>query len=330
MRDIFTFSIILGCALPSFPSPFHRLRFFTTDSYAKHHLKLQKLFDDVFSEARLQAQHSTPKAVATGKKVRAFELYGEGTIIAGEPLHDLFKLRSLTSVFANDTFDMLDHKDALLRLSRPPPSTAHPARLRSGPPDLGDRALELLQLAVRLPKSKYQAEAEKYDEATVQELRVFLQDPLVRKAPIWRAAFKAQPPRRTRQRLAAAAGAVLHAQNQDHGYERDDDFRAEVLYILTWCAPGRKSCRRKRGIRRGMRDTSWKAGRRSAVTCKVRKHFATLLNHRMECLLRWRLAAREEKRPCIQARFLASGSGPTSPACCRQRPASCLGLGGTS
>ena len=117
-REAMTFNIILGCALPSSPSPFHLLRFFTTDSSAKHHLKLQKLFDDVFSEARLQAQHSTQKAVATGKKVRAFEPYGEGASIAGEPLHDLLKLRSLTSVCANDTFDvLLDHEDALLRLS---------------------------------------------------------------------------------------------------------------------------------------------------------------------------------------------------------------------
>lgn len=73
----------------------------------------------------------------------------------------------------------------------------------------------------------------------------------------------------TSQRLAAAAAdAVLHARNQ-----------------------GRKSCRRKRGIRRGMKDTPWKPGRRSAVTFQVRKHFRTLLDHRMEGLLRWRLAA---------------------------------------
>lgn len=153
-------------------------------------------------------------------------------------------------------------------LSRPQHVPAA-GQARVDPPELRGKALELLQLAVKLPKSKYQAEAGKLAPSVSAELRNFLQHPNVQKAPVWLTTFHAIPPRRTSQRLAAAAAdAVLHARNQ-----------------------GRKSCRRKRGIRRGMKDTPWKPGRRSAVTFQVRKHFRTLLDHRMEGLLRWRLAA---------------------------------------
>ena len=186
---------------------------------------------------------------------------------------------------------LLDHKDALLRLSRPQHVPAA-GQARVDPPELRGKALELLQLAVKLPKSKYQAEAGKLAPSVSAELRNFLQHPNVQKAPVWLTTFHAIPPRRTLQRLAAAAAdAVLHARNQGHGYSCDEDFRVEIQRILDWYTPGRKSCRRKRGIRRGMKDTPWKPGRRSAVTFQVRKHFRTLLDHRMEGLLRWRLAA---------------------------------------
>ena len=49
-----------------------------------------KLFQEVFPEARLAAQHATPKGLTEDRKVRHFELYGHATIIAGEPLHDFF------------------------------------------------------------------------------------------------------------------------------------------------------------------------------------------------------------------------------------------------
>ena len=95
------------------------------------------------------------KALASGNKASKLDPYGEGMIIAGEPLHDLLRLQSLTSVYANDSIDMLlDHKVALLRLSRVPISTAAAIPWRD-PPLLSGQALELLQLAAKLPKSKY-------------------------------------------------------------------------------------------------------------------------------------------------------------------------------
>ena len=159
-------------------------------------------------------------------------------------------------------------------------------------PQLSAKAVELLQLAVRLRKSKYQTQSEQYQQAKKEQLCQFLQHPFVRDAPVWHATFQAAPPRRTLQRLANAAGAVLHDRSQGHGYANDEDFRAEIECILTWYTPGRKACRRKRGIRRGLKDTPWKPGRRSAVTFMVRKHYMTLLNHRLQGLLQWRLAAR--------------------------------------
>ena len=150
-----------------------------------------------------------------------FDLYGESGIIAGEPLHDFFKLRSLTSVFASDTFDMLlGHKDALLRLS-PAPFEACDPRPREPPalPNLTPRAIELLGLAVR--------------QEDVQLLvKDFLQHPLVREAPAWRSNFHATPPRTTLQRLANAVGATLHTKNQGHGYQTNDEFRVEIQNIL--------------------------------------------------------------------------------------------------
>ena len=84
----------------------------------KHHNKLRNLFQSTFPESKLAPLHKTPKAHAHGFEIRPFDV--ETTIIAGEPLHDLFKLRSITEVFACDREDLLaDHKDALNRLSRP-------------------------------------------------------------------------------------------------------------------------------------------------------------------------------------------------------------------
>lgn len=204
-------------------------------------------------------------------------------------MHDLFKLRSLTSVFANDAFDMLrDHQDALSRLSRPvPPDPAVVPDM----PSLSRAGEKLLQLAVANPRKKYEQAAQAFSCPAQQSLKTFLQHARVLDSPIWKHIFGAVPPRRTLQRLAMTCGAKIHPNNQSHGYQREQDFEQEVRRILRWYKPGRKDYRVKRGIRRGPRDGPFKIGRRTAVTTRVNRHFKTLLAQRLPALYRWRHAA---------------------------------------
>lgn len=72
------------------------------------------------------------------------------------PVHDLFKLRSPTSVFACDREDFLaDHKDALSRLSRPAPKQQR-GRIQTPPgPNLGRDARQLLLWAVKYTRKHF-------------------------------------------------------------------------------------------------------------------------------------------------------------------------------
>ena len=226
--------------------------------------------------------------MATAAEIQPFALRGQGTIIAGEPTHDLFKLRSLTSVYANDCFDLLrDHQDALLRLSMHNKDIANEI-LETQIPKLPKKARALLKLAVASPMKRYTEQAGNYTETTIADLKAFLSHANVLQSKWWQKLFGATPPRRTLHRLAKTVGAKPPKRS---GYAQQSDFAAEVQRILDWYTPGRKVCRYKRGIRRGPRDGPFKLDRKSAVTKKVKKHFQTLLHHRLPGLYRWRHAA---------------------------------------
>ena len=141
-----------------YPLPETQPVFFCTDSYQKHRKKIKELHEDVWQSAALASTAPTPKAPATGRRLMQFPPESESTIVTGDPMHDLFKLRSLVSIFCNDRFDLLnDHEDLLRRLSMKPPSVG--MRDGAAPEELSEEALDLLKLAVARPKSLFEAEA---------------------------------------------------------------------------------------------------------------------------------------------------------------------------
>ena len=267
----------------------------------KHHKKLQNLFQDTFPESKLAPVHKTPKAHAHGFEIRPFDVQGEGTVIAGEPLHDLFKLRSITSVFACDREDLLaDHKDALSRLSRPEMKQKQNEPKVAPPNRLGNEAARILHRAVELPRKKFKQILPNYRPASIEELQNFISHEKVLESEVWLKEFQAKPPRRTLERLATITDAKLHYCNGFHGYSHNSEFETEMQRIYSWYKPGRETLRHKRGIKRGPKDGPWKRGRRSAITKKVKKHYDTLRNYRMEDLLNWRLAAKALIRAATQ------------------------------
>ena len=167
--------------------------FFCTDSYQKHLKKIKELHEDVWQSAALASTAPTPKAPATGRRRMQFPPESESTIVTGDPMHDLFKLRSLVSIFCNDRFDLLnDHEDLLRRLSMKPPSVG--MRDGAAPEELSEEALDLLKLAVARPKSLFEAEAAPFSAEAKAEFKDFMEHESVRQSNVWHAAFGTPPP----------------------------------------------------------------------------------------------------------------------------------------
>ena len=276
----------------------------------KHHNKLRNLFQSTFPESKLAPLHKTPKAHAHGFEIRPFDV--ETTIIAGEPLHDLFKLRSITEVFACDREDLLaDHKDALNRLSRPQMKEKKNRPEIAPPHMLGHPATIILRRAIELPRKRFNQTLASYSLATIEELQNFISHEKVVESNVWLEQFHAKPPRRTLERLATTLDVKLHDCNGFHGYTFNSEFETEMERIYQWYKPGRKILRHKRGIKRGPKDGPWKRGKRSVITKKVKRHYEALRKYRMRGLLNWKLAAtaliraatHRQKKQNIQARI---------------------------
>ena len=77
-----------------------------------------------------------------------------------------------------------------------------------------------------------------------------------------------------------------------HGFAELMDFTKAVKELRAWYANGRKSSRRRRGIRRLAKAKPRVQGKRSAITTTVEEHYTRLLQPlRLQGLWKWRQVA---------------------------------------
>lgn len=262
----------------------------STDTYAKHRLKLRSYYKQKYGQRILGVLAPTPKADAWN--VSLGDPYCP-TIVTGEPKHYQYKLRSLVSLFANDCQQILqDHNDAVCRLSAAPMSmTAPVVESPVLPMALAETAEPLLRASVE----KSQQEAKllfQRDPAGASHVKCFLEQPHVYKASTWNKLFNAQPPRRTVVRVSFLCGAILHPTMRFHNFADAADFKRELKRIRRWYGPGRRLTRRRRGIVRDRLAPEQVVGARSVMKKKVKAHFRRIQkNLAVEGLMAWREVA---------------------------------------
>ena len=118
-------------------------------------------------------------------------------------------------------------------------------------------------------------------------------------SPSWKTISRATPPRATLARIARRVGAKLHPSNGQWNYSTMKDFRTEGRRIRKWYRKGRKTTRRRFGIRRTTKQSPRVRGLRSVWNSKVRKHYKILFGSdksggdslRLQGLWRWRSVA---------------------------------------
>ena len=250
--------------------------FLSTDTYAKHRLLYQKLFADIWSDMRVHAESDTPKGRAKRRRILPQSFVLALTIITGDPLHCIIKMRLLVSPHISDGLDFkFDYIDMINRLSAASPSRESLAQPdKGGLPDLCYAARSLLRCAVKLPKAKFDQVAVATPADVRSQLKAFMAHSQVHKAPEWRRIFGARPPRGTLARLARRAGTPLHPKRLGLPWTTKRAFRKQIGRLIRWYKPGRKALLRRRGIRRGHRAGPSRLGRKTVMTAKLRKHFA--------------------------------------------------------
>ena len=128
--------------------------------------------------------------------------------------------------------------------------------------------------------------------ASADAVAAYLKQPRVDQEPTWRTIFGASPTRGAVLRLCAAFGVDAHDTLAYHGFETLACFKNAIRAHLKWYAPGRKTCRARRGICRRLQAAPRLHGKRSALTMSVQAHYDRLLKPlRLEGLWKWRDAA---------------------------------------
>ncbi|CAK0818443.1 unnamed protein product [Prorocentrum cordatum] len=284
-----------------------------TDVYGRQRLQLNAFYRRMYPEldADAAAGAPTPRGDTTGARTR---FAGSPTTVTGDPLHDTLAVMRLISAASPDARNMCyDHKrreDMLNRLSLPPrrpaaaapvPAEQLPSAPVAGPPDVGAgepaaqplavEHHEMLRKAVENTKEQTAA-AIRENPASADAVAACLKQPRVDQEPTWRTIFGASPTRGAVLRLCAAFGVHAHDTLGYHGFETLACFKNTIRTRLKWYAPGRKTCRARRGICRRLQAASRLHGKRSALTMSVQAHYDRLLKPlRLEGLWKWRDAA---------------------------------------
>ena len=268
----------------------------STDTYGKHRLKLKRFYTQKYQACQMSVVAATPKADAIS--VAAPVLSTCPTEITGEPMHDTFALRRLVTPAANDCRNLIaDGQDMMARLSAPlaPSSARGPFAV---PADLEADAVPLLRASVERPSAEILLLRSR-QPALSAKVKAFLEQPEVHKSRIWKQVFGAYPTRGAVVRAAAIFQARLHASLGWYNYAGARDFRHTVRLLVRWYRPGRRQVRWRRGICRNQRSGPQVTGVRSAVTKKVKAHFARLRKKlRVEGMMQWRkVLARAAESP---------------------------------
>ena len=130
------------------------------------------------------------------------------------------------------------------------------------------------------------------DQATLDEVRAFPQQPNVDTSESWKDVFGATPPGGALRRVCRRLGVQLHPSLRRCNYETIAEFKKESQRIKRWYKPGRKLTRRRRGIVRSRLAARRVRGRRTVWNQKVNKHYKRLRKKaRLSGLWRWRSAA---------------------------------------
>ena len=274
-----------------------------TDSWRKHRKKLANFYKEVYAEGRMQAHAETPKADDAVAEA-GDELHG--TLITGDPLHDIINFRKKIAAYACDSTDLIyDHMDVMNRLS----AKAVQSDLSQWPqpPPLAGYAHSLLRTGVEQPVAVFKAALQKH-EAAAHTLRAWLELPLAHKSATWKDLFHATPPRGTLARLARRCGATLHESTSFRNYATVKAFRTEIRRVRAWYQHGRRVTRPFRGIKRNRTQQLHVRGIRKVWTAKVAKHYKILLKSRVPALWAWREIALEIHKVGVPVQ---SGTQPT-------------------
>lgn len=256
-----------------------------TDSYRKQRLLLDTFYKNKYHEMGVEAISQTAKGDAQGAK-------GGGsscTIVCGDPLHDQLALQRRVSAASPDASCLIaDHKDIMQRLSLKPldfkEEWGQPAELAQ------DHDTLLRTLVEELKETALKQLRE--DPAGSVALKDFLEQPMVNEANTWLRVFGASPTRGVVRRACEVVGAEIHESMGYHGFAKLADFKKAIKDLRKWYEAGKKSSRRRRGIRRVAKAKPRVQGKRSAITATVADHYSRLLQPlRLEGFWKWRQVA---------------------------------------
>eukprot|EP00435_Cladocopium_sp_Y103_P075461 s20_g58.t1 len=269
--------------------------FHATDSYHKHRVLISKLYSHVWQDLRVEGEAATRCKDAFGKVAIAKEDDNPTKWhlrVTGEPMHDLFALRRLTSPAANDCRNFLkDHEDMILRLSAPPAPTDNQGKQGDGFDSLTHSSQDLLKACVTEATETVAAKLANAP-GQAQELREFLSSENVQKHSVWHLLFHSAPPRGVLVRLAKRLQTPLHNMYGFFNFTSKADFLEEVERMESWYKKPKRGTRRRRGILRSEKGPDEIKGRATVWTAKVAAHYSRLRAPvRMQGLLRWRDAA---------------------------------------
>ena len=246
----------------------------STDSYGKHRLQLCSFYARMYPELGATVTSATPK----GDALRSVaHLPASPTRIIGEPVHDIIALRRLVSTSANDCSNFIwDHTDLITRLSARRAEICQSTRASRCDAVLALIGQQLLRTSVAEPAGVFRTQVAQQPVAA-EELRRFLREPHVSKAPVWKSLFGHQPPRGVVARIARRCGAELHPSMAFRNYPSVRAFRAEVNRMRRWYRSGRMMSRARRGIIRSRLAPTRVRGIKSVWSKKVAAHYRRLL-----------------------------------------------------
>ena len=149
--------------------------FHSTDVFGKHRYKIEDFYKAQFPEESLVVDTLTPKGEALGAHVIP-DADGP-TMAVGEPVHDVIAVRKLASPAINDCSDFVyDWQDMIDRLSAPLYEGAPVCDVPSSLQTEGGR--DFLRSAVLRPVVEIKDLKAAADQATLDEFRAFLQQPM--------------------------------------------------------------------------------------------------------------------------------------------------------
>jgi hypothetical protein len=254
-----------------------------TDSLRKHGPALSAFYARKYVDVGLQVDSATPKGASQGCSSTGASSFTE---ITADVQHDVINFRALVPASSPDASDaILDHQDALSRLSAPLPG----GERASGAPleDLPNCARDLLRTGIERNVVVFK-DSLKQRPKDAKLLVAWLQQPGVNNSKEWKTLFRAMPPRGVVARLARRCGATLHESVGFFNFPTLKAFRKELKRIRGWYRKQKRQQRRLRGIVRSRRAPLHVFARKSIWTAKVRHHYKLLLRIRVPGMWAWR------------------------------------------